>query len=118
MNHISHHNDSLFLCQGAGLGHLCSFKISICCARTILYGLWPTGYTESVFKISFNACPNVEWNIGDAQHSSRHRRATDAEMQQYLGQMGSEMDWKDVTTFLYQFSRNSFDLDKFHKKIL
>ena len=59
-----------------------------------------------------------EWNIGEVQHSRHHRKATDAEKEHWLGQVAPEMNWKDVNAFLYQFSRNTFDLDKFHKKIL
>ena len=52
--------------------------------------------------IFFPAWPNGEWNIGDVQHSSRHRRATDAEMEHYLGQVAPEMDWKEAKVKLWR----------------
>ena len=72
-----------------------------------------------VYSKSFRCITQCgEWNIGDVQHSRHHRKATDAEMEHWLGQVAPEMNWKDVNAFLYQFGRNTFDLDKFRKKIL
>lgn len=47
--------------------------------------------------IFFPAWPNGEWNIGDVQHSSRHRRATDAEIKFYFDQLAPEMEWHKAT---------------------
>ena len=52
--------------------------------------------------IFFPAWPNGEWNIGDVQHSSHHRRATEAEMEHYLRQMVPKMEWKEAKVKLWR----------------
>ena len=48
------------------------------------------------------AWPTGEWNIGDVHHSSRHRRATDREMEFYFSQLSPKMDWQEARVALWR----------------
>jgi len=68
------------------------------------YGIFLLEGEQLIF---FPARPRGEWNIGDVLHSSRHRRATGAEMKYYFDQVAPHMGrprakvrlWRKVDVF-------------------
>jgi len=74
------------------------------------YGIFLLEGEELIF---FPDRPFGGWNLGEVHHSSRHRRATDAEMAHHFGQIAPGLDletarkhfWRSLDIFGKEGSR-------------